>query len=148
MPDQASKRAAEEIFTLIKTRLEEQLPFLQFHEAPQNDLVHIANIIERHMGDEISSLREQACNLYEALKLSIQDEDMWACKYCGQIIHWETGHADRGCIWSCEVCGDTFCAQCARERNPQYEERDDVRCPDCLSKEAEPCHADALQHSE
>ncbi|MCD8349609.1 MAG: hypothetical protein LUC93_03260 [Planctomycetaceae bacterium] len=50
-PDKTpAKRAAEEIFSLIKTRLEEQLPFLQFHEAPQNDLMQIAVIIERHMG--------------------------------------------------------------------------------------------------
>ena len=87
----------------------------------------------------IAELEERASNLYEALKLSINDEDMCACKYCGEVISWNGGHADKGCIWSCEVCGDTFCAMCAKERDQYYDDRDDVTCPDCLKREATQC---------
>lgn len=62
MPDAPTKSlaAAEEVFNLIKSRLEEQLPFLQFHEAPQNDLSQIAAIFERHCGEGEKTLQAAA----------------------------------------------------------------------------------------
>ncbi|MCD8349591.1 MAG: hypothetical protein LUC93_03170 [Planctomycetaceae bacterium] len=151
MPDQASKRAAEEINALIKAAVIESIRvwakdnekelegFEMTVEVPGSNVDHLAAIIKRHMGEELFDLQERARALYEALKLSIQDEEMWACKYCGEIIHWDKGHADKGCIWSCEVCGDTFCAQCAKERTLDVFESDDVKCPDCHAKEAASC---------
>lgn len=52
-----ARKAAEEILNLIKTRLEEQIPFLQFHEVPQNDISRITAIIERHESAKVKRLR-------------------------------------------------------------------------------------------
>ncbi|MCL2392919.1 MAG: hypothetical protein FWC66_10015 [Oscillospiraceae bacterium] len=65
------------------------------------------------------------------------------CIFCEVQIPWEGGDEQRGTLWSCQHCGNSFCEGCFKERHGTeiaHEmfcaegDLDEICCPDCFEK--------------
>lgn len=71
----------------------------------------------------------------------LMDIDTYECDFCGTQIKWGEKEEEHGDMWGCERCERHFCEKCFTDRygrdrfQEMLQERNDVLCPDCYSKE-------------
>lgn len=64
----------------------------------------------------------------------------YTCHFCGFSSGWDETDDVHGEMWSCEVCGKTFCSKClidaiGREKYTEMMQSGEyIRCPDCYEK--------------
>lgn len=69
-----------------------------------------------------------------------EDEELCTCEFCGFSEGWGETDTVHGDIWSCEVCGKTFCSKCFIDRfgTKKYldmmQSGEYIRCPDCFEE--------------
>lgn len=66
--------------------------------------------------------------------------DIYICDICGHKSEWNAVDKVHGELWSCEVCGKTFCSKCFIEEHGKrkycemMQSGEYIRCPDCFRK--------------
>ena len=67
-------------------------------------------------------------------------DDTYDCDFCGVTMKWDESDPLHGDMWSCEICGKTFCSLCFKtvhgdaNYKTMMQEYDKIMCPDCFPK--------------